>query len=270
MRYLVLLLLIPTMASAHDASARYIGNAGVLVSDGDNKVVFDAFYANSYGQYLLVAEPTKDALLEDQPPFDGVDAVVVSHVHGDHFTAKPTLDYLRANQDAKFIASTQTVAALEAILGDNDEQIRERLIGFELKPGDQAQSVNVGELTIEAIAIPHSGGDRMADIQNLAFRVSMDDTVVQHFGDAAIDDAVFAAQQSFFDARQTDAAFPPYWFFMDPAGHVILEDRVKAAQNIGVHVPAAAGGEGDKWRAQLKGDLFTDPGEERPLPSSPQ
>lgn len=270
MRYLLLLLMLPTLASAHDASAMYIGNAGVLVNDGDNKVLFDAFYANSYGQYLLVDEATKDRILQHQAPFDGVDAVVVSHVHGDHFTAEPTLDYLRANKGATLIASTQTVSAVEAIIGDEETEVRERLMAINLSPGDAPQTITVGEITVEVIAIPHSGGDRMADIQNLAFRVVMDDTVVQHFGDAAIDDAQFAAQQAFFDARQTDAAFPPYWFFMDPTGHEILKTRVRAAQNIGVHVPAAAKGEGDKWRAQLNGDVFTDPGEVRTIPATPQ
>ena len=53
---------------------------------------------------------------------------------------------------------------------------------------------------------------------------------------------------------------------MDEVGRRILDERIKADQVIGIHVPARAQGQGDAWRDQLKGDLFTDPGEARAVP----
>ena len=80
------------------AGARFLANEAVLISHGDLKVLFDAFYSSSFGTLLLVPEPTVHALMAGEPPYDGIDALFVSHVHGDHFTAAPTL----AIQDMMF------------------------------------------------------------------------------------------------------------------------------------------------------------------------
>ena len=64
---------------AHESAgaARYLGNEGVLVTLGEVKVLFDAFYADSYGSYVLVSESDREKLMNDKPPFDGIDAIFV-------------------------------------------------------------------------------------------------------------------------------------------------------------------------------------------------
>ena len=57
--------------------------------------------------------------------------------------------------------------------------------------------------------------------------------------------------------------FPPYWFYLDEVGRDILENIIAAEVTIGIHVPGRAIGQGDKTRAELGGDAFTDPGEKR-------
>ena len=49
---------IATNALAHDHAARatYLGNEGVMVARGDTKILFDAFYADSYGTICAGAE----------------------------------------------------------------------------------------------------------------------------------------------------------------------------------------------------------------------
>ena len=266
---LYFLLTLPLLAEAHDARAKYIGNEGVLVTSGETKVLFDAFYANSYGEYVLVAEPVSQAILDGQPPYDGIDALMVSHAHGDHFTAQPTLDYLRAQPLVVFIGPGQAVDALKAIAKPEDSTLIDRLVSFDLKPGQPPASFEGSGYSVAAVAIPHSGGASTADIDNLAFRVTLDQTpTVLHLGDATTDDDEFARQQTFWDARKIDTAFPPFWFYLERGGRVVLDQRIRAAQVIGIHVPAEAIGKGPAWRERMKGDLFTDPGEERIIRSS--
>ncbi len=262
----ILLLNNPAFSHEDQADARYLGNEGILVRHGELKVLFDAFYDSSYGTYVLVNTPTRDAMMAGTPPYDGVDALIFSHVHGDHFSPKPTLAYLRAQSAVHLYGSTQVVDALLKLAGPQQAQLAVRLHAVALSPGDSAVKLGLGNIEIEAIAVPHSGGARHAAITNLLFRVDLDGfPVVMHMGDADPIDAEFARQQAFLDRKHTHTAFPPYWFLGLDRGEAILHNRIQPDQVIGIHVPEAAVGDGETWRTRAGGDLFTDPGELRDI-----
>ncbi|MEZ5462286.1 MBL fold metallo-hydrolase [Dokdonella sp.] len=257
----------PGQLLAHEsaAHAHYVGNEGVLVERGATKVIFDAFYADSYGQYTLVPDSIRAALLAGTPPYDGIDAVFVSHVHGDHFTAAPAVAFMRAHEKIPMYASRQTYEAIVAEVGDSDSLLK-RIIVADIAPGDSARSYKLKDLQIEVVSIPHAGGPSRADIQNLSWRVTLDDkTTVVHFGDAGPVEADFQRHAVHFAKRRAAAAFPPYWFLGNEAGKAIIARYFNADQVIGIHVPASATGHGDELRKQLGGDVFTDPGEIRQL-----
>lgn len=250
-------------AEAHDPSrALYLGNEGVMVARGDTKILFDAFYADTYGTYLTVPDAIRAALMKGYPPYDGVDAVFVSHVHGDHFSPAPMLDYLRAQVAVRLYAPQQVVDALVA--AGLDAETGARVHAVDLRPESAAVSVAFGELEIEVVSLPHAG--ELKDVLNYSWRVTLDDeTTVIHFGDAGSVEKNFARHKDHFAARPHDAAFPPYWWFGEQSGRAILEKYVRAKQTIGVHVPAEAKGRGDAARAEFGGDVFTDPGESREI-----
>jgi len=270
--WLAALLLAPSIAggsaAAHEmsAEARYLANEAVLVAHGDIKVLFDAFYVDSFGSLALVSEKTSAAIMAGTPPFDGVDAVFVSHAHGDHFTAAPTLAYLRAHPSVRLVAPGQVIEALTAAADSPTDPLLQRLVRVAPAPGDPPQTVTIAGLTIDAIAVPHAGGARFADVRNVVFRVSLGDwPTVMHLGDAAPELSSFKAQKDFLDAKHTNMALPPHWFVRNPTGKMILKDWIKADQVIAIHIPAAAAGDGEAWRAELGADAFTDPGEVRAI-----
>lgn len=253
-------------ALAHDPAARatYLGNEGVMITQGDAKILFDAFYADSYGQYALVPDEISAPMLAGEAPYDGVDAIFVSHVHGDHFTAEPAIAYLRKHTGVHLYGSVQVIDAIKAAGVSADDELMSRTHGFDLSPEDPAEQLEIGALTVDVVAIPHSGN--RPTIQNFAWRVTLDEeTTVIHLGDAGTVRADFERHADHFSSKQTDTAFPPYWFIGHDEGEAILSEIIGADQAIGVHVPARAAGNGDAWRAQAGGDLFTDPGETRDL-----
>ena len=262
----LLLTAVTVNVHAHEAGhARYLGNEGVLVAHGETKVLFDAFYADSYGQYVLVSEATKSAMLAGEPPFDSVDAIFVSHVHGDHFTAQPALEYLRANEAVVLYGSSQIRDALAAVTGEDDPAL-ERVRVVSVARGEPATRIEIGDLAIAAVNIPHAGWPERAEIINLAFRVSLDDAVtVMHLGDADPAPVHFEPHEAYFAERTLHAVFPPYWFYGTESGRAILSDQLGAEASIGIHVPSQAIGNGPAWRQRFDGDLFTDPGETREL-----
>ena len=254
-------------ATAHEApgQATYLGNEGVLVTHGDTKVLFDAFYADSHGQYTLVPDGIVEAMMAGDPPYDGIDAIFVSHVHGDHFTAKPAIRYLRKHPRVHLYGSHQTYEALAGEL-PADDPILERMTVVDMRPHDAARHFQLDGLDVDVVAIPHAGGESRAWVQNLSWRVTLDDaTTVIHFGDAGTSKPDFDRHGEYLKAKRAHAAFPPYWFFDGGNGEAIMRSYMVADQVIGIHVPAAAIGDGDAWRERAGGDLFTDPGESREL-----
>ncbi len=255
-------------ATAHESQALYLGNEGVLVSHGKDKVVFDAFFSDSHGLYVLVPDELRTGLTEGRPPFDGIDAVFVSHVHGDHFSPEPTLAYLRAQRKVRLFAPRQVADALAAAAGA-DDPVLARVTAFDLKPGDPPQTANAGKIRIDVVAIPHSGGARNADIENLAFRATLGKwPTVLHLGDAAPDYARFTELKPLWEAKATDLVFPPVWFYGRDVGRLILM-LIGASEAIGIHVAVEAVGNGEFWRREANADLFTDPGESRTIGGHP-
>ncbi len=255
----------PSLSTAHDlATAHYLGNEGVMVERGETKILFDAFYAEGFGQYALVPKEISDAMKKGDPPFDGVDAIFVSHVHGDHFSPAPTVSYLRSQPGVTLFAPEQVRERMLESGVDANDPIMKRVRAFTLAPDDEGQAFSFGDIEIDVVSVPHAGN--RPHIQNYVWRVSLDDeTTVAHLGDAGTVVSDFSRHQGHFNNKPTHAAFPPYWFLGDENGGLIMSDIIKAKQVIGVHVPKRAAGNGDQWRQRAGGDLFTDPGETRAI-----
>lgn len=255
------------MASAHEpgGEARYLGNEGVLVSGAGGQVLFDAFFVDGLSYYQPIPRDVAGQISKLQAPFDRVKAVLVSHAHPDHFDAGTVLDYMRSNPDAELFAPAQAFTLLAKVL-EADDPLRSRMHAIDLAPDDAPASHQLGTIEVQAAAIPHSGGARMARVQNIAFRVLLaDGLTVMHLGDATTDPEAFEPQRAFWEARPLHALFPPYWFLEDADGLSLLEDLLPADQVVGIHVPIAAQDDEAGWRDRFWGDLFIQPGEARVL-----
>ncbi len=252
-------------AYAHDdATARYLANAGVLVAHGDAKIVFDPLYRSSYDRYELVPDAIERALFAGASPYDDIDAVFISHYHGDHFTADVMLEFLDAQDTVHLYAPAQAVAALEA--AGAGEELLSRVTAVDLRYGDAPVVHADGELVVEAVGIPHSGWPtRMTDVQNIAWRVTLDGAAtVVHLGDADTKPEHYDLHPTYWSSAKTDLALPPYWYFLSPNGRLVLESRIRARHAIGVHVPGDMPDDRAARPAEIREfDLFTIPGEER-------
>ena len=273
---LVLLSLLWTVNCYADSSgsntsvsrAQYMANEGLMVVQGDTKVVFDPLFRNNYGQYQLLPKEMEDALFSGQPPFDGIDAVFISHYHGDHFSPADILRLLKEQQGIYLYAPVQAVNGLRSVSGTNDEKIFERVTAVELAYKDTPVTLEMEGLLIEAARIPHSGWPNgRLDVENISWRVTLNETTtILHMGDADPNDVHFARDAAYWDKRHTHMAFPPYWFFTTSQGPGILENRIKPDHSVGVHVPVSIPQNPSLRPQELRDvDLFTEPGESRDI-----
>jgi len=245
-----------------------MANEGLMVVQGDTKVVFDPLFRNSYGQYQLLPKEMEDALFSGQPPFDGIDAVFVSHYHGDHFSPADILRLLKEQQGIHLYAPVQAVNGLRSVSGTNDEKIFERVTAVELAYKDTPVTLEMEGLLIEAVRIPHSGWPNgRLDVENISWRVTLNETTtILHMGDADPNDVHFARDAAYWDKRHTHMAFPPYWFFTTSQGPGILGNRIKPDHSVGVHVPVSIPQNPSLRPQELRDvDLFTEPGESRDI-----
>ena len=270
---LVLFSMAFTYAQADDPTtavsrAQYMANEGLMVVEGDTKVVFDPLFRNSYGQYQLLPKEMEEALYSGQPPFDGIDAVFISHYHGDHFSPADILRLLQEQPGIHLYAPAQAVDGLRSVSGTDDEKVFERVTAIELAYKDTPVTLAMDILLIEAVRIPHSGWPNgRLDVENISWRVTLNEnTTVLHMGDADPNDVHFARDAAYWDKRHTHMAFPPYWFFTTNHGPGILENRIKPGHSVGVHVPVSISKDPSLRQQDLRNvDLFTEPGEIRDI-----
>jgi L-ascorbate metabolism protein UlaG (beta-lactamase superfamily) len=264
----LLLALTPVSAHENPATARYLANEGVLIAHGDTRVLFDPLFNESFGEYQLLPENMRLALMAGNPPWDSIDAVFISHYHDDHFSPVEVVDYLRAQPGVRLFAPAQAAAALLAVVGD-ESPLLDRLTAVSLQYGDRPQCFELPGLVIEAVRIPHSGWpSQSADVENLAWRITLDGgPTVLHLGDADTKVAHFTKDAQFWQQRTLQLAMPPYWYFLSVNGLAVLRDQLRPDHAVGVHVPVTVSETpGEREEALRQVDLFTQPGETRGIP----
>jgi L-ascorbate metabolism protein UlaG (beta-lactamase superfamily) len=203
----VLILVCSFQVPADEATVTYLANAGVMVNHGETSILFDPLFNNNYGQYELLPNKMRAALITGQVPFDKVDAVFISHFHGDHFAPEDMLQLLIKRQDIYLYAPEQAVAAMREVAnGLTGSPVSNRVTSIDISYGAEPVRYELVNIEIAASRIPHSGWpEKMGDIENLAFRVTLEgSSTVLHLGDADTKDYHYSQHAGFWaDLRGT-------------------------------------------------------------------
>ena len=260
----------PLASAADDSAPRviYIANMGAMIERGDTRIVFDPLFHYEHDTYDRVPPEVEAALIAGVEPWDGIDAVFISHHHADHFDPVAILELLRTQPAIELFGPEQAAAAIRELVADAGNPLLKRVHGLSLDNGMAATDMVFGPLLVEAARIRHAGWpNRHANVENIVFRVTLDnETTVMHFGDADVDDAHFTKSPEHWTERHSHLAMPPYWFFMSSEGRRILQERIGADEVIGMHVPTEVPDDRASRPESLREvDLFTQPGETRNL-----
>jgi hypothetical protein len=90
----------------------YLGCEGVLVRSAAGTVLIDGLFGQEAAPFGVPQAADLDGLRHARSPFDGVDAVIATHHHGDHFDPGAVADYLRASSRTRFVSTPQAVERL--------------------------------------------------------------------------------------------------------------------------------------------------------------
>lgn len=200
----------------------YLANEGVLLAGPNAKVLIDALFRDSLGDYARHSPATQEQLETGKPPFDGITLALATHYHLDHWDAGAISRFLRLNPQATFASTPQAVGMIPRELA---KQVQALWSGK-----GAAQHLEVGGARVDAIPLQHG------ETQNLAFRIQVGNRVLMHLGDAQPDSTNFDRLLAF---PPPDVALVPFWWLLDEQGLAFLTHRWKPRNVVAIHFGAA-------------------------------
>ena len=209
----------------------YVANMGVLVSSGDTKVLVDALFDKPNPDYRAPTPETLDKIMKGEAPFDGLDLVLVTHDHPDHFDAALAVRFLEARSEPVLVAPQDAVEAMRRAAADWP-RIEPRVVPVGLEVGEK-RSLDVKGVPVTACRTLHSG-DRDSPM-NLMYLFEIDGRRVWHEGDPNGRCEIFEAF-GLEDAR-LDLAVVHFWYPLEPNCARFLQEDLEAGHIAIGHLP---------------------------------
>ena len=157
----------------------YVANMGVLVSSGDYKVLIDGLFDKPNTLSRVPAPETIENIMKGEPPFDGIDLVLVTHKDSDHFDAALAARYMEAQPGPSLVAPSEAVEMMQKASHDWSS-ISSRVISMDLKVGEHIKR--------DVARIPLKIGRTLHDVNlktpmNLVYLIGINGWQVFHEGD---------------------------------------------------------------------------------------
>jgi len=200
----------------------YIANCSFLYEAAEEKVLIDPF-GTEYGDYFYLPSMTnRSKLIEGLPPFDNIDLILITHVHGDHFNPFLAENFLINNRETKMICPPQVYQQMQDSC-HQFFQIESQLVSQPLDM-HESKSLNVNHIPITAIRLQHGTTRSLEGIdykdytdyektENWGYVIRVASNTIFHQGDGSlkineqalikIKEKIDVAYLSFFDWDST-------------------------------------------------------------------
>jgi L-ascorbate metabolism protein UlaG (beta-lactamase superfamily) len=244
-------LVIATTTAAEDATkVHYIANEGFLIEVGAKKVLIDALFDNQSITYCHVPDEMTLRKMENaEAPFDGLDLILVTHSHPDHFSPHSVMRRLRNDPAAVVIGPPQMVTALDAA-GATEQELEERIVEVDLELYDST-ALEVAGVGVRAFRLRHSeyviedpqtGArvDRHRNVENLAYLIEVGSVRILHVGDAVLSQNPELFNNGVFEKVDLDIAFLEYFDWSEET-KAILDRWISADHVVFMHLPMQVG-----------------------------
>jgi L-ascorbate metabolism protein UlaG (beta-lactamase superfamily) len=214
-------------ATAPDAAVAqprvtFVGNSGFLITAGGRKVLIDSLFSG-FLSGAPQADTAKTQFLAALPPFDGVDLILATHNHPDHFSASLVRQYMQNNPKAIFMSTTQATSQLTG-LGD-------RVIAVDPSSGSPV-TVEANGIGVEAIYLNHGSSGDASEVFNNGYVVTLGALKLFHTGDVYnLDDA----RPYNLAELKIDLAFIQHYFFLDDGAKAFMDEVVGGQYLFPIH-----------------------------------
>ncbi len=217
--------------SVSQVTITYLANEGIMVSAGDKSVLVDALFRNGVSGYEHHEPAELEKIETAKPPYDGVDLLLVTHFHADHFDAASVVRHLEHNKNAVLVTSEQVTKEVRKAAADIARiasRIRPRTPEVKGRETDDSSGIRV-----DVLGLSHGGG-RFEKVRNMGYVIHLGGKRILHVGDAQIDNACFEPMEQF--AKGVDVACLPHWMVEHPSGVAFVRDVLQPKQLIVFHI----------------------------------
>jgi L-ascorbate metabolism protein UlaG (beta-lactamase superfamily) len=207
---------------------RYVANAGMLVTVEGRRFLIDAPIRDGIAPYATSPADDRTRLEHARPPYDAVDAILITHWHEDHFNPEAAAAHLTRNPRALFVSSPEVVERLRAA---SPELPGVRLRTLLPLPG-QSEELSVAGVPVRVLRIRHNPARRLPQ-QHVGFLIGAAAPVL-HVGDAD------PAEDNFTLLRtlpKVDTALLPFWYVLDAESRRFVARSIAPRRMVGIHLP---------------------------------
>ncbi|HEX5133465.1 MAG TPA: MBL fold metallo-hydrolase [Candidatus Krumholzibacteria bacterium] len=211
---------------------RYLGCEGVLVRGSGQAVLIDGLFGAEAAPFGMPPDADLDALRHAKPPYAGVDVVLATHNHEDHFAPAAVASYLEASPTTRFVSTPQAVEQLLAAAGPS---VADRVHAVVPREGER-QIMDVNGIRVESFGLSH-GKVNYADVEQLGLIVRLGGMSLMHLGDGIIDEKSMRAAGVLDET--IDVGVLPFWFLTYPFGKRLVQRGFRPRALFAVHVRVA-------------------------------
>lgn len=221
-------------SAAGDLAITYVANEGVLLESDGVRVLIDALLRPNSLEYAVLPDAPREAIETAVPPWEGIDLILVSHMHVDHFHAEAVGRHLARAAGARLVSSEEVVGLVESGFADWGS-VRDRTQRVAWAVG-RKETVRAGGATVTFVGLSHGGG-RVASVQNFGQLVELGRWKVFHGGDAVPSEENFAG--SGLAARGIDVALLPWWHIASDEALGVVRKHIAPKRIVLIHVAPA-------------------------------
>lgn len=211
----------------------YIANEGFLVTAGPAKLLIDALHENPWG-YESTPDSVFVLMLAGDAPFDGVDLMVASHAHADHFSPGLTHEYLVQHPEVVFVGSRATLAELRDSVGADFATIEER--AREITPAwGETGTVGAGEVSARFLTLNHTDSPT-EPVLTLGSLVDLGGRTILHLADLVPETSSPFLEGYGLAEEGIDVAFVDSYFATSEVGQTLLREHIRPDHIVLMHV----------------------------------
>ena len=213
----------------------YVGNMGVCIEYDDNTVIIDGLHQFYNKAYVHPTQDMVDLLISGNfKNFTAIEYVLITHIHGDHFSGKYAKQYLEQNTNGIVVGSSQIKNDIVDFHSKKDSLIQRLIVvPYDKKP----HVIENSNISITAIQCNHSSPKRHRNTQNFAYLVEINDFNVLHVGDTDWDLTREPMTTLGLKAKQIDIAVLPYWLLLENDALEQVENQIAPRHIIASHIP---------------------------------
>jgi L-ascorbate metabolism protein UlaG (beta-lactamase superfamily) len=206
-----------------------LANEGFLLEAGDTRVLLDALVGDGLPDYPVVPVTLRQELESARGRFAGIDLILVSHAHADHFDPAAVARHLRANPEAAFLSTPEAVAKLRRELAE--PAAAGAIVAADPAPG-KSELHRLPGVDVRVLELHHG----RLPIDNLGLIVELGGVAVLHAGDTSAAAADLAPYADLL--AEVDVWLLPDWLLGEPDWEAARSRVAGGTRLVAMHLAA--------------------------------